>query len=350
MSKKNLNVRSTIHNFYKRKLKNQKIKKVYLEFKNKIKSKPSKVYSVAVSGGPDSLALVFLSELYSLKEKVSFNYFLVDHKLRQDSTNEAKKIKMELQKYNIKCKILTWNKNKKDKKINVQSSARDARYDLIIKENIKKKIKYILTAHHSDDLYENFFIRLLRGSGLKGLSSFNYLSSKIKKNQNIYILRPLLNIPKNDLIYIAKNTFNFFVNDPSNVNDIFLRVKIRMLLKKLNHEGLDFNKFKLTLKNLHKSNLTIDYYVKENIKKNSRILRDDKKSYILNRLFFSQPEEIVFRSLSKILHEIGNKKNYPRGVKISNLIDKINADKNFKKTSLSGCILEKINNSIVISG
>ena len=88
-----------------------------------------KVYSVAVSGGPDSLALVFLSELYSLKEKVSFNYFLVDHKLRQESTNEAKKIKMELQKYNIKCKILTWNKNKKDKKINVQSSARDARYD-----------------------------------------------------------------------------------------------------------------------------------------------------------------------------------------------------------------------------
>ena len=347
MSKRNLNARSIIHNFYKDKLKNPKINKIYLDFKKKIKSKPSKNYSVAVSGGPDSLALVFLSQLYSLKEKISFHYFIVDHKIRAESTKEAKKIKNKLKKYNINCKILTWTK--KHNHSNIQSNARDARYNLIIRENIKHKTKYILTAHHSDDLYENFFIRLLRGSGLKGLSSFNHLTSKIKKNENIYILRPLLDINKKDLVYVAKNTFSFFVNDPSNKNDLFLRVKIRNLLKKLNDEGLDFKKFNLTLKNLHRSDLTIEYYVNENIKNNSQILINKKKSYILNKMFFFQPDEIVFRSLSQILHEIGNKKNYTRGVKISNLIKQISTNNKFKKTYLSGCILEKINNSIVIS-
>ena len=66
-------------------------------------------------------------------------------------------------------------------------------------------------------------------------------------------------------------------------------------------------------------------------------------------LFFDQPEEIIFRSISKILVEIGKKKNYARGKKITNLINDINSNTKFKKTSLSGCILEKINNSIVIS-
>ena len=66
----------------------------------------------------------------------------------------------------------------------------------------------ILTAHHSDDLVENFFIRLLRGSGLKGLISLGKIKSKVKLNDKVFILRPLIDIPKKDLLYISKNTFN----------------------------------------------------------------------------------------------------------------------------------------------
>ena len=67
------------------------------------------------------------------------------------------------------------------------------------------------------------------------------------------------------------------------------------------------------------------------------------------KFFFNQPEEVVFRSLSKLILKMGNKKSFTRGKKILNLLNDINSNKNFKKKTLSGCILEKVNKSIIIS-
>ena len=67
------------------------------------------------------------------------------------------------------------------------------------------------------------------------------------------------------------------------------------------------------------------------------------------KFFFDQPAEVVFRSLSELIHNTGNKKSFARGKKILNLLNDLNLNKNFKKKTLSGCILEKVNKSIVIS-
>ena len=76
--------------------------------------------------------------------------------------------------------------------------------------------------------HENFLIRMVRGSGLKGLISFN---KKTKyKDQNLDILRPLLDFEKKDLIHISKEVFSFFIKDPSNLNKDFKRTRIRNLL------------------------------------------------------------------------------------------------------------------------
>ena len=212
----------------------------------------------------------------------------------------------------------------------------------------KKKINYVLTAHQKDDLFENFFIRLIRGSGLKGLSSFNKTKTKIVKENNIYILRPLLNTYKKDLIYITNSTFNYFAKDPSNDNYNFLRIKIRKLIKKLNKEGLDHKKLKLSFDNLHQSNLAIEFYVKKNIERNSKFFNNNK-CIIINQSFFKQPKEIVFRSFSEVVHIFGRKNKHTRGSKILNLINNINSSDKFKKMTLSGCIFQKINKSIIIS-
>ena len=346
MKKKNLSAKKKIHNFYLKNLKNTKILKIYSKFKKILDKQNTKNMVAAISGGSDSMALAFLTKCYSIEKNCKFFYFIVDHRLRDDSTKEAKLTKKFLKYYGINCEILTWNRKKKNS--NLQSIARENRYGLIFKKCFKKKIKLILTAHHENDLYENFFIRLLRGSGLKGLSSFSSLKAKIKKDKNIFIFRPLINVPKNDLLYITKKTFNFYIKDVSNENDKFLRVKIRKLIDKLNLNGLDLKKFKMTLKNLHKSNETIDFYVKKNIKNNSIVL-DSKKSIMINENFFNQPLEIVFRSLSELTHKIGNKDKYTRGSKILNLINDINSSENFKKKTLSGCSFEKLNKSIIIS-
>jgi Predicted ATPase of the PP-loop superfamily implicated in cell cycle control len=180
------------------------------------------------------------------------------------------------------------------------------------------------------------------------LSSFNKDKTKIVKENNIYILRPLLNIYKKDLIYITNSTFNYFVKDPSNDNDNFLRIKIRKLIKKLNKEGLDYKKLKLSFDNLHQSNLAIEFYVKKNIERNSKFFNNNK-CVIVNQSFFRQPQEIVFRSFSEVIHIFGKKNKHTRGSKILNLINNINSSDKFKKMTLSGCIFQKINKSIIIS-
>ncbi len=346
MKKRNLSAKKKIHNFFLNKLKNPKIKKIYLEFEKVLDKQNVSKFSIALSGGPDSIALAFFAKCYSIKKKEKIYYFIVDHKLRIESTKEANLTKKKLKNFQINCKILTW-KEKKDFS-NIQSKARDKRYELIFNKCIEKKIGIVLTAHHNDDLFENFFIRLLRGSGLNGLSSFNKIKAKIDKTREIHILRPLLNIFKKDLIYISKNTFNFFIEDPSNDNNNFLRIKIRKLIKQLNESGLSFKKLKLTLENLHKSNKAIEYYINENIEKNTKYL-GNKKSVIVKENFFDNPEEIVFRSFLILVHKIGNKNKYTRGTKINNLIKYINFSKNFKRRTLSGCIFEKVNKSIIIS-
>ena len=346
MKKRNLSAKKKIHNFYLKKLENLKIKKIYSEFEKILKFNNFKNLAVAVSGGSDSMALAFFAKCHSIKYNVNYSYFIVDHKLRTESTKEAIQTKLELKKHGIFCQILTLKNNKT--KSNLQAKARDARYDLIFKKCLNNKTKLVLTAHQKNDLYENFFIRLLRGSGLKGLSSFQKDKTQIKKNINVYLLRPLLNISKEDLLYITQNTFKFYIDDPTNNNDFYLRIKIRKLIYKLNEYGLTFEKFRSTLENLNKSNVAIEFYVNKNIKENTKMINKNK-FIIINKFFFNHPDEIVFRSLTELIHQIGNKKSFTRGKKILNLINSINSLKNYKKKTLSGCIFEKVNNSIIIS-
>ena len=197
-------------------------------------------------------------------------------------------------------------------------------------------------------MIENFFIRLLRGSGLKGLISFSKIKSKVKLNDKVFILRPLIDVSKKDLVYISKNTFNYNVEDPSNLDDKFLRVKVRKLISNLEKDGLTFNKFKLSLNNLNKSNHAIEYYTQKNIKNNSNHLKLTKK-IILKDDFFKQPDEIVFRSLSEVMQKVGKKNTFTRGVKVQNLLKYLRSTNNYSKKTLSGCIIQKLENSVVIS-
>ena len=97
--------------------------------------------------------------------------------------------------------------------------------------------------------------------------------------------------------------------------------------------GLNFEKFKLTLENLNKSNSAIKFYVKRNILENTKLLKK-KKSTIINEIFFDQPEEIVFRSLSELIHNIGSKIRYTRGKKVISMI-------NYNKNSYLSILLQK---------
>ena len=100
------------------------------------------------------------------------------------------------------------------------------------------------------------------------------------------------------------------------------------------------------MKNLKHSDSTINFYVEENIKKNAMII-DKNNKFILNKFFFQQPYEVTFRSLSELIKLTG-KKYYPvRGRKLDRILTNIEKNMSFK-TTLGGCIIEKINQSIII--
>ena len=341
MNLKNLSAQSRNHKKILSKLNDKKILRIFNKFSNSLNIRED--MAVAVSGGPDSLALAFLAKCYSLKNKVKVEYFIVDHKLRKESSFEAKSIRNILKKIDINCKILPWNGKKPSK--NVSALARDKRYLLLANECKKNDIKNLLLGHHLDDLSENFLIRIVRGSGLNGLISFN---KKTKyKDQKIDILRPLLDIEKSSLIYIASKVFNFFIKDPSNINVDFKRTRIRNLLKSLEKEGLDKQKLILTINNLKDSDRSIKFYLDKNLKENT-IFFKKKNTYILNQNFFDQSHEIIFRSLTKIIQRLG-KKYYPaRGKSINQLIKGITA-KSFSKATLGGCFIDTVSETILIS-
>ena len=339
MSHKNLSVKIKIPKILKDKLNNKKVSQIYKKFEKSIDLKNN--FIVAVSGGPDSLALAFLAKIYSIKNNLISKFYIVDHKLRLESTKEAKSVKKILSKYLIESEILTW-KGKKPVK-NIQSLARNKRLELLFKKADKIKINDILLGHHQDDLFENFFIRMLRGSGLKGLVSLNKKNTIKGKN----LIRPLLDQKKENLIFLSKHVYNFYVKDPYNKDEKYKRIQIRNLIKKLKDKGFDDKKFKRTIQNLKNSSNSIDFYVNENLKKNTFYSTKYRK-LILNEDFFNQSQEVIFRSFSDSLKFIGDKYYPARGKKLLKIIELIKNKKLFKVT-LGNCVLERVNRTIIIS-
>ena len=338
MSHKNLSAKIKIPRILKDKLNNKKINQIYDKFENSLNINES--FAVAVSGGPDSLALAFLSKVYSLKKNITSKFFIIDHKLRTDSTNEAKLVKKTLKRHFINAEILTW-KGKKPFK-NVQSIARKKRYDLLFVKCKSLNINNILLGHHSEDLVENFFMRMVRGSGLKGLTSLD----KKSNFNNFKLIRPLLNEKKENLIFLSKYVFNFYIKDPSNNDDKYLRIKVRKIMQEFEKNGLDKKKMLITIKNLKSSNEVVNFYVNNNIKENTTFFNRGNK-VILKNEFFNHSHEVIFRSLSDVLKLVSKRYYSVRGKKLDKFICNIRNNNSFKVT-LGGCIIERVNQTIMI--
>jgi tRNA(Ile)-lysidine synthase len=342
MNLKNLSAQSKNHKKLLSYLNTKKISKIFKDFTNSLRGEVKENLAVAVSGGPDSLALAYLTKCYSLKNNIKVKYYIVNHRLREEASLEAETVKKVLRNIDIKCTILNWYGKKPSK--NIQAIARDKRYSLLANECKKNNIKYLLLGHHLNDLFENFFIRIVRGSGLNGLISFS--ENTKYRGQDLNIIRPLLNLEKKDLLQVSNEVFSFFVKDPSNINVDYKRTRIRNLLHALEKEGLDIKKLKLTINNLKDSDKSIKFYVDRNLKKNVVFLKR-KNMYILSHNFFDQSHEIIFRSLTKLIQKLG-KKYYPvRGKSINELIKRINR-KSFTKVTLGGCFVERVNETILI--
>ena len=306
----------------------KKTQHIYLNFKNFLISHlKGKKFLVAVSGGPDSLALAYLSKIFCSELNCSFSAIIIDHGVRKKSDQEAKKVKQLLLKHKIKSSVFKINCKSGT---NFHLEARKKRYEKISSFCKKNKIKNVLLGHHLDDVVENFYIRLSRGSGLSGLTPIKKVS---QLNGQTY-LRPFLEVKKKELIKVSNKIFKFYVKDPSNLDDKYLRSRVRKLRSFMEKEGFGDQRLLSTLGNLNKASEALQFYSDEAEKK--YIIKKNNKISISKKLF-TQPYEVIFRSISKFLSK--NKDYPPRSKGIERLILDLSQN-NKKKVTLGGYIFQ----------
>lgn len=188
---------------------------------------------LAVSGGPDSTSLMhFSARMASFGTMVPVVVATVDHGLRPEAHQEAETVAGWARKLGLTHRILVWHGSKPTTRI--QEIAREERYRLLIDLAQEVGASHILTGHTLDDQAETVLMRLLRGSGVTGLAGMKAETSR----QGIVIARPWLSFSKRRLVATCTAEAWPFLNDPSNSNMSFARVRLRHLLPMLEQEGL----------------------------------------------------------------------------------------------------------------
>ncbi|MFO1097784.1 MAG: tRNA lysidine(34) synthetase TilS [Xanthobacteraceae bacterium] len=205
-----------------------------------------KTLVLAVSGGPDSTALLLLAARWRVGLRAGPNLLAVtvDHGLRPEARREAASVKHLATSLGISHRTMRWIGAKP--KTGVQEAARQARYRLLAAAAAKANARHILTAHTRDDQAETVLFRLARGSGLAGLAAMARISPlphfasprSAREESPIALVRPFLDISKSRLIATLHDAEIPFVEDPSNSDPRFARVRLRAVMPALAAEGM----------------------------------------------------------------------------------------------------------------
>ena len=186
---------------------------------------------LAVSGGPDSVALMLLAAHWPGRPPMTVA--TVDHGLRTKSAAEAETMGRWAAALGLPHQILVWHGEKPESRI--QERAREARYALLLACAVATGADAIVTAHHADDQAETILFRLLRGSGPAGLAGMRAAQPRGGVTQ----WRPLLDYPKADLVALCARAGHPWFDDPSNRNENFARPRQRRLGPLLAAQGVD---------------------------------------------------------------------------------------------------------------
>jgi tRNA(Ile)-lysidine synthase len=210
------------------------------------------VLVLAVSGGPDSTALLWLASRWrkSLKAGPKLLAVTVDHRLRPEARREALAVKRLARKLGVAHRTVEWKGRKP--KTALQQAARLARYRLLAKAARASGSAHVLTGHTLDDQAETVLIRLARGSGIGGLAAMSRVSA-LPTDPELALVRPLLDVPKARLVATLRRARIGYADDPSNRDPRFTRARFRAAMPALEREGLDARRLALLARRLRRA-------------------------------------------------------------------------------------------------
>lgn len=212
---------------------------------------------LAVSGGPDSVALMWLAARWQrgLARGPQLTVVTIDHGLRPEAAREAREVKQLATRLGLTHRTLRWRGAKPG--TGLPAAAREARYRLLVEAARKAGASHVLTAHTRDDQAETLLMRMLRGSGLAGLSAM----ARLTERDGIVLARPLLDVPKSQLVATLKRARIGFADDPTNRDTAFTRPRLRALLPQLAAEGGDSRSLARLAARLARANAAVEVLV-----------------------------------------------------------------------------------------
>jgi tRNA(Ile)-lysidine synthase len=215
--------------------------------------------ALAVSGGPDSTALMWLAARWRKRSRRGPKLLAVtvDHRLRPEARREAAAVKRLARRLGIAHRTLRWTGAKPAS--GLQEKAREARYRLIAAAAERARATCVLTAHTLDDQAETILIRMTRGSGLTGLGGMARVRPLI--GASVFLVRPFLDIAKARLIATVNAARIVVADDASNHDPRFARVRLRGIMPALASEGLDTRRVALLGRRVRRAEAAIEFAV-----------------------------------------------------------------------------------------
>ena len=300
---------------------------------------------VAVSGGADSMALSCLAQAWAKANELAIVGLTVDHRLREEGAKEAVQVSRWLGEYNVEHHTLVWQDGDAVGQLDrsPQAAAREARFNLMVRWCRDNKVANLLVAHHADDQAETFMQRLVRGSGLDGLAAMQHSMAR----DGIKILRPLLSRPKADLLATCEAFGQAWIDDPSNQDDRYTRVRLRNLLSALEEEGLDRDRLLNTVAHMQRAKAAIDDAA-EHLMRDSVVVAENGFLTIDREVLLAAPDEVVLRCLARCLCQVSGAVYPPRFDSLFLVFEALGST-DWSDRTLHGCQMRVRNGSLVIS-
>jgi len=287
-------------------------------------------YAVAVSGGADSMALALLMAEWGKAVFLTF-----DHGLRKESAKEAKTVAGWLKAKGLEHHILEWTGRKPAS--DVQAAARRVRYGAFAEFCRERRLRQLVLAHTRDDQAETFLMRLFRGSGVDGLSAMAPVTQMGKGGGALVLLRPFLDIPKARLVATLRARKQEWIEDPSNRNPDFTRVKVRKLLADAGIPGLDAGTLAKTAARMGRVRKFLEFETQK-LMASPVVFFDQGYAEVNPAPFREGHEEISLRALAKVLLHVSGETYPPRLLSLERLYRAVK-NQGFRGASLAGCRL-----------
>jgi tRNA(Ile)-lysidine synthase len=247
---------------------------------------------LAISGGPDSTALLFLAARWRKQSRTKLTAVTVDHGLRKEAKGEAAAVAKLARKLGVPHRTVKWTGAKP--KSGIQQAARKARYALLAAAAKKAGASHIVTAHTLDDQAETVLMRMARGSGIGGLGGM----ARHSRLDDFFLVRPLLDMPKARLIATCKAAKLAYADDPSNIDPKFTRARLRPLMAVLAAEGLDARRLAALARRLRRADAAIEAVVERAA---AQWPEAERATIIPAGGFVSLPAEVALRVLGQAM-------------------------------------------------